>query len=788
MDENIRINNILELIDDYINKSKKNSITTEALRGLKDHILKINSLLNIKKYDVVFIGQKAYGKTTTLCQSFDLFVDKEEKDNLERNELFMTGRGATTLCEIIVKPDKKTYFEIIPFSYEEMDSLISVYAINYWRNSKGDVLISEQDDNSSKYIPDELDRALENVINLSDECLEEFASSLGNTEEDMELFVEKLKLSANIKERNLEFIEYNYNNLENSNNLENNNNDEKDWIKENFKLVNLVKIPNMPIPRKIVVHIRAELLNKDKFQNINQLIDTRGLDLKGLKTRDDLDLYFNHSDDKIFVIIDKFPHSLSESVGGVISKYTNIKTLNITEKCILIINFEEEDLSGFVGNDGYLSDDKALESKSKKIKKALNNLNISLEENVLFYNPLMYFYKKKNKKITNKIDLNNIYDNNIALVNLINSKIDEKKRNLEVELKQLENDFQSSIKQYLTHEDKKYLALIKNNLNILINNKIESCDFAEILIRNIKNLHHTQIDAINRGYGEWFYESIYLLIKNIISEKIDSELKENLNKVINTIEEQAKYENCSSIYKTVLLSLNNLIKGSYENFKSISGEKVKEIALEDIFSPRNRQNYFWEDVIQRYGKGNGYKAYICDKYIKNMNQKDFVNKINSEINQKWKYEFVDKIVEFLEDEKSRVFLDSSMIIALMNDKNMYNAFFNSKIFKNVTYYINTVIVQEILLKYENKKSITSFDEIEKYTEILSNEQEYSTLNNLRNTIAHGNDILILESAINSCDYLVSLDQKFISLYREELVDKLKILSSQEFLSEVGEEL
>ena len=114
-----KIQNFLE------NNDKKGSIkiiTENALRSKLEQLRKIENILEIDKYKLVFIGKFGSGKTTAINYLFDLTYDTSK----EFEEILFTAPGKTTLCEVIVKSTKQThsFFEVDYISKEDLEQYI----------------------------------------------------------------------------------------------------------------------------------------------------------------------------------------------------------------------------------------------------------------------------------------------------------------------------------------------------------------------------------------------------------------------------------------------------------------------------------------------------------------------------------------------------------------------------------------------------------------------------------------------------------------------------------------
>jgi len=104
-------------------------VSIQALQDLTARLAKIRSILNIQRYNLVFIGQVGAGKTTAICHLLNLVreVDVErilrsgKKVKIKQTkELLSTGAGKSIICEVVIRLAKFTYVEIDPYESSEL--------------------------------------------------------------------------------------------------------------------------------------------------------------------------------------------------------------------------------------------------------------------------------------------------------------------------------------------------------------------------------------------------------------------------------------------------------------------------------------------------------------------------------------------------------------------------------------------------------------------------------------------------------------------------------------------
>lgn len=139
-----------------------------------------------------------------------------------------------------------------------------------------------------------------------------------------------------------------------------------------------------------------------------------------------------------------------------------------------------------------------------------------------------------------------------------------------------------------------------------------------------------------------------------------------------------------------------------------------------------------------------------------------------------------------EIKKVKAFLDSSVLVEILRGKLEYSKLISNEFLKKIQYAINPIVVQEIMLiaiRYENNLNVDILGEVIKILPLDTNNIGIipDELKKLRNFVVHSNDILILETAENECDYMLTLDQDFLSI---KSLNNLQIVTPENFIKEM----
>lgn len=134
--------------------------------------------------------------------------------------------------------------------------------------------------------------------------------------------------------------------------------------------------------------------------------------------------------------------------------------------------------------------------------------------------------------------------------------------------------------------------------------------------------------------------------------------------------------------------------------------------------------------------------------------------------------------------KIEVFLDSCILIQYFKgDKELKNLF-SPEILNKVQFAINPIVFQEILLINKRMNEKIEFDKLEKYLKVIPiteniGEDEVKKIKMIRNYLVHSNDILIIKSSLEECDYLLSTDKELLNIGS---IGSLKIINPKEFFN------
>ena len=221
-------------------QSLSSLVSIQALQNITERLQKIRKIINIQRYNLVFIGQVGAGKTTAICHLFNLIQEVEvtktrgdKKVTIKKfKELLSTGSGKSTICEVVIRPAKHTYVEIDPYEATELQQLIEEFGLWVWQKSHP-AKVKEW----VEIPPDELLRAIRNIVELPEtivngkmkDCALEFATDF--TIDEYDKFKQELIKRGQLSERTTTEIYPVASEL-----------DERLWLSQVFQSLNVAKL------------------------------------------------------------------------------------------------------------------------------------------------------------------------------------------------------------------------------------------------------------------------------------------------------------------------------------------------------------------------------------------------------------------------------------------------------------------------------------------------------------------------------------------------------------------
>ncbi|WP_310426514.1 hypothetical protein [Chamaesiphon sp. VAR_48_metabat_135_sub] len=589
-------------------------VSIKALQDISARLTKIQRIINIQRYNLVFIGQVGAGKTTAICHLLNLVREVEVERKLrsgekiiikKTRELLSTGSGKSTICEVVIRPAKLTYIEIEPYDSNELQQLIEEFGLWIWQKTHPATVKARVE-----IPPDEILRAIRNIVELPEivvngkihDCAVGFAAYF--TIDRYDDFQQELIQRGNLLARTETTIHPQTSDL-----------DEKLWLSEVFQSLNVAKIANFSIPKRIYLNLSDRILDFT-HRRIGNIIDTRGLDL-ATKDRRDLADYIRERDESICVFTERFA-SAPSNVIQIIGKYLTPTAKDINTKFALLVMPRKGEPEKVIGADGLAVDDleRGLALRKANINNVFSNENINFPcDNILFYDALQaYLGDGSLDRSDESVDID--LDRQRVLTE-IEQVIVDRERQLETEIEILAQQ----IEQIRSGKD---FARFEQEIVIIAQQKIRafsrlnleknsfSTDYVDML-----PAHHCVLRATNNRYGQYELRDIDIyfngryLAESLIRQSTEK-YKSDLLAVISFIETEISID---STLATIMQRLRSQINENYEALTIDLGVQIETILSDRLLAPQDYdRSIFWQQAIDRWGQGSGYKVDVLSLY------------------------------------------------------------------------------------------------------------------------------------------------------------------------------
>lgn len=618
----------------------KTHCSISSLKIIAARLDRIEKILQIPSYNLVFIGKIGVGKTTAISHLFNLICEEEKpigktKRKVKKiSELLSTGSGRTTICEVVIKPSQsiKSFFEIKPYSDEEVKEFIKEVCTYFWNKER------KQDSNTTNLPPAELLRAIINITALRDDKnkdkhvdkVVELAQAHSNLQNFIEDVLKRASLSSRKQTR-----------LEAPHELKTID-DENKWLRDTFANLNLGKLDGFSLPKRINICVSSNIIDFSKYPKFKSIIDTRGMD--DTRDRKDLSSYIRSQDDSICLLAEQFlaaPSNTSE----LLKRYLTPESKDIDTKLALLVLLRKGEPENVFGLDGKVEDrEEGIEVRKNQIDDAFAKEKIKfISQNILFYDALQFYddeYILKSHYEKDDVIIERTY-----ILDTINELINSREKALLQEV----DDYKKIVKNIksgdvLSLEEEKIINDLKKKIDN--HRKPESLSSFQNKYKNhLKSYNVMVFRAINNRYGTYDIRDfdIYFDASSVSEELLRDRLIESKAKIIGAIEYAEKHASDNSGLKTFMQILKVQVDECFENTVIEISEEVRD-CIKDKLAPQDDSNEFWKYAQNRWGQGDGYRNDVLKQYS---NQIDGVDDwLCKRVQELWKQNFMDKILEF----------------------------------------------------------------------------------------------------------------------------------------------
>jgi hypothetical protein len=579
----------------------------------------INEVLNIEKYNLVFIGTIGQGKTTAICHLFNLIGDFEgnktingkSRSVVETRELLATGSGRTTICEVIIKSAPTTHVEIDPYTAEEMTELI----LNFC-----DSLLQEENISGEQKvpIPREVETAVRNIIGLKRVVrqIEGKETTIDQAKELLEKSnLETLKKTAlenaNLSQRNTTRIEYTPQLTELNNEVGVGNvHHEKAWIRNTFRQLNNGSMSNFAIPSRISIFVSPSVLGNSKLNEFESIIDTKGIDENPI--RRDLQEYIER-DDTICLFATSFKDAPETNIRELMRFNLFSKSREFHHRFITFVVTHKGEAEKV--NDSEGRRETGIVIRRDDIQSVFKSLNLDFfVDNIVFYDALQFYKSAITQIDTDLYTVEDAQEDSNRCISEICSAINHRKRILIEDVNKIEQSFQSIQSGKTLSNDE--IVVINDAVSKIKNlrdlgGKIPSFIYDDAA-NGFVNYYHTQYKAwntkhaIHRNYGVYLTRNIDVFYdgkvfaegrnENEMLRRFTKEVKEELEDILKSLV-KANY-----ILEDFIPELIIQFHSYYDDFIDQVGEDIEQFLLSEKIPPRHDSSEFWAALIDQKGK------------------------------------------------------------------------------------------------------------------------------------------------------------------------------------------
>ncbi|WP_068505442.1 hypothetical protein [Paenibacillus kribbensis] len=619
--------NVVNLADQLLVESKEikdNPENHEIIRKIGEYIYRrvtqIKGICSVEKYNIFFNGKVAVGKSTAICNLFNL-IDEDRfvvGKILSEAMLLKTASGRTTVCETVIvqTQDNESKIVIEATSIEDFKVLIKEYC----------KMITPNGNIGKKILSDELKRFIENML--------EIPESITKNEEKYNYIKERLIVNVTtdkFEESLLEFLKY-----ENRTKIEHfcNGDNFKKWLKDTYENINDGKLHESPLPKKITIYINKDDIDLGMPSFIDKIIDTRGID--GGERKDIQDAIMDVS--SISIMCDEIG-SFGENPNLFnILKQTLIKENQDLNFRVFITGIErgnELDKANSANGHRELG-------KKRKIGQVIDKLigiNYS-SDNFIFYNSFYGIdYSNKSGKIY-ELDPSEYSKEKADFFGAIEHGL---KRMYARYIKELTGHLENI--QFLNQNSitKEAVYKLTHCKDIIYNAKVDvmkkTYDFIGDFKKEIMSEHPSVLRASVNRWGKYNSFNLYDMVHKLGGEEFQKKCFEIKTRMLGEI--SGLFHNGDKIESICKSSLESKINSEYDNFYKKNRESYFKITEAGLYNYHS-----WENPLTYWGDGTGYyKSRVSEDLTGEIRKKNVEQALNRLENAEL---FYDEILNFLD--------------------------------------------------------------------------------------------------------------------------------------------
>lgn len=602
-------------------------LVRRTLESRKRRVARIRDLLAIEKFELVFIGKVGTGKTTAICNLFNLTSEVERGHRKKTEPLLATGTGRSTICEVQILRSDKTAIEIDPLSPGEMRDLLTDFSDSIFAR-----VHPERHERPTDGLSTELDRAIRNIVDLNkvehDGKEIDPAMELARQEGSGDAFVGALLKAAELDSRKESRAVFPGGN-------------EFEWLQDLFKKLNVGRCNGFTIPKCIRVFLGSSLVSDGYLDSVSCIRDTKGLD--EILVRADINRYVE-DEHALCLFSSSFAGAPDSEVLNYVERHLQDPTSGFERRCILLVLPRNGEAANLLGADGNPVDEEEVGEaiKASQARLAFQNRGLNfLAENIVFCDAMRGYEKGRLDRPDQAAEGRRAFFGQLEKI------INNRRTWLQDAAGRLGNELSSLLggSSVLQPEDRRVVAEVRTLLGQSAVD-IHAEDFVYTLMQFLRQQRRAiQFHALNRRFGVHGDASIFEFAKVHTYDLVRHATRQEFNRVANFA--AGLRERASPDLALFLTELEQQLRIRYETYLKTVSSRARDL-VEELLLPRDLSNEFWQAAIAEWGKGPGYWDRESNDYEQGLEGAG--ERLMKIADDAWKTEIMDPLVAFLAED------------------------------------------------------------------------------------------------------------------------------------------
>jgi len=602
-----------------------------TLESRRERVIRTRSSLAVERFNLVFIGKVGTGKTTAICNLFDLTGDFERgKPPRTRTEpLLTTGNGRSTICEVEIARNSETAIEVEPLSPEEMRELLVDFKDSVFAR-----VHPERYEKPTDGLGAEVDRAIRNIValNKTERDGKEVDPAIDRASEgDGSSFLDALVTAANLESRIETRVTF----------PGGDERAELAWLQGTFKEINVGRRAGFAIPKRIRVLLGPSFTDDGEPAFVGHVVDTKGLD--ELLVRTDIDRYIDR-DDALCLFTSGFAGAPDGEVLNYVERHLLDRTSGFERRCILLVLPRNGEAAQVLGSDGNAVENEQTGEivKAGHARLAFQNRGLNfLSDNIVFYDARRGYSQDRLTEEELAADGRRAFFQQVArIVAARRDHLVETATALEEELAKLLGGSSA-----LGADDSRIVA---EALALLRQSAVDvpADDFVYQLMNYLRQKRRAiQLHALNRRFGVHGETSLFEIARARGHDLARTGTQQEFNRVTGCLSDIR--DRASSDLALFLAELEEQLQVRYEAYLKTVGSKVRGL-VEGLLDPLDLSNKFWRAAIEEWGKGPGYWDRVAIDYEQGL--EGVATKVRETAREAWKTDVTEPLARFLAEE------------------------------------------------------------------------------------------------------------------------------------------